>query len=264
MKRSAVVCLFVGVGLFVAAAGSLTIAQPETKIVRKVEVKTTVQPTKDAKPADAKPATPAQPGDAKKPPIDDKLEAARASAMAKNEHHERFKMFEGTWDCAMKFWEPGQPEFAGTGTMTNTLIHGGRYVQHEFKSEFMGDSFTGSGTWGFNNVTRKYEGTWCDNMTTGIMFSTGTYDEATKTYTSNCEFEQPGGGKVKQREVTTVVDKDKHVTTMYHQIGTEKENKIMELTYTRAKPAEKSATDAAADKANKEIDKIKSKIPGGK
>lgn len=265
MKRSSVLGLLGGLGLVFASA-SLVSAQPDLKDLKK-EVKKAVQPAKDAKPAETKPAAPAapaQPGDAKKAPTKEEMEEAWMKAMAKNEHHERFKTLEGTWDCAMKFWEPGQPEQTGKGSMTNTLIHDGRYVQHDFKGEFMGMPFTGSGLMGYNNATQKYEGTWCDNMGTGIMFSTGSYDEKTKTYTSTGEFDMPGMGKVKQREVTTIVDNDKHTMTMYHQIGAEKEMKVMELTYTRAKPVEKAATDTTVDKAKKELEKLKDKIPTGK
>lgn len=152
--------------------------------------------------------------------------------------------------------------------MVNTLIHDGRFVHHEFKGEFMGMAFTGSGTMGYNNATQKYEGTWCDNMSTGIMFSTGTYDEKTKTYTTTGEFDMPGMGKVKQRDVVTIIDNNKHTMVMYHQMGAEKEMKVMELTYTRVKAAEKAvektATDSAVDKAKKEVEKLKDKIPTGK
>ncbi|MBC7772890.1 MAG: DUF1579 domain-containing protein [Pyrinomonadaceae bacterium] len=262
MKRSNVICLFAGVGLLVGAAASFTTAQPDLKDVKK-DVKKAVQPAKDAKPTAATPSQPA--GDAKKMPSKEELDAAWMKAMELNEHHERFKVMEGNWDCAMKFWEPGSTEpQTGAGSMTNTLIHGGRYIQHEFKGEFMGMAFTGSGVFGYNNVTQKYEGTWCDNMSTAVMFSTGTYDEATKTYTINGEFEMTGMGKIKQRDVTTVTDNNKHTMVMYHQMGTEPEVKVMELTYTRAKATEKSATDATLDKARKEVDKLKDKIPTGK
>ena len=41
--------------------------------------------------------------------------------------------------------------------------------------------FKGMGVEGYDNVKKKFVGSWIDNMGTGIQFSDGTYDPATKT-----------------------------------------------------------------------------------
>lgn len=263
MKRSNLAGLLACAGLMVAGTLSVSsvLAQPTTKDLKKEATKL-VQPTKDAKPADPKAAAPTQP-DPKA------MEEAWMKLMEKNEHHERFKGMEGTWEAVVKHWmEPGAPAMEAKGSMVNTLIHDGRYVQHEFKGDMMGQPFTGSGTFGYNNATKQYEGTWIDNMGTGTMFMTGTYDEKTKTYTSTGEMDMgPGIGKVKMRDVVQIVDNDHHLQTMYHAFGGGPEAKVMEISYTRStgKKADASnAIDAAkgeAEKKTKEAaDKLKKEL----
>jgi len=261
VKRSGIVALVACVGMFVGITQAF---QPDTKQIKKEAIKA-VQPTKETKPVDAKPAAGAQPDPAA-------MQAAWEKAMAKNEHHERLKAFEGTWDAAIKTWmDPSQPPMESKGTMVSALIHDGRFVQHDYKGEFMGQAFTGSGTFGYNNVTQAYESTWCDNMSTAILFSTGKYDAPTKTFTSSGVFEMPGVGKVTQREVITVTDAEHHTMTMYHTMPGQPEAKVMEIAYTKAKPAAAasgSTLDTAAAEAKKKAqeaaDKVKKSIPTGK
>lgn len=260
MKRSILVgmTLCAGLGLTSVLSVSSVFAQPSTKDLKK-EAEKLIQPVKDAK--EVKPAAPAA-----APPDQAAMQEAWMKLMELNEHHERFKMMEGTWDAALKHWmDPAAPPMESKGTMTNTLIHGGRYVQHDFKGDFMGDTFTGSGTYGYNNATHKYEGTWTDNMGTGTMFMVGTYDEKTKTYTSTGEMNMgPSIGIIKMRDVVQIIDNDHHLQTMYHTMpGVPQEMKVMEISYSRAgaKKAEPTTgIDAAKDKLKEAADKIKKDI----
>ena len=43
--------------------------------------------------------------------------------------------------------------------------------------------FEGMGIVGYDNLLKKFVSVWIDNMGTGLMPGTGTYDAATKTYT---------------------------------------------------------------------------------
>ena len=71
-------------------------------------------------------------------------------------------------------------------------------------------TFKGMGIEGYDNVKKKFVGSWVDNMGTGIMTSEGDYDAATKTFTYTGEVEMIPGMKQKIREVLKVVDKDHH------------------------------------------------------
>ncbi|MBX3358278.1 MAG: DUF1579 domain-containing protein [Phycisphaeraceae bacterium] len=172
--------------------------------------------------------------------------------------HKRIAQLAGSWDAEVKMFEPGSTQPAvSRGTMVNTLVQGDRYLHHEYSGEFMGQPFTGAGNFGFNNATKKYEGTWFDSMSTGIMYSTGTYNDATKTYTLTGEFSGPGpDGTIvtfTQRETLQVVSPDKHVMTMYHGGPGMPESKAMEITYTRS-AGDKGATPASTGGVRKSIE----------
>ena len=105
---------------------------------------------------------------------------------------------------------------------------GGRYVRGEFAGEMMGQPFKGLGYFGYNNALKRYEGAWMDNGGTGIMFMTGTENELKGS------FYGPGGVEVKSRIVTKIISDDKSTMEMFHDMG-QGEQKVMEITYTRAK-----------------------------
>ena len=71
--------------------------------------------------------------------------------------------------------------------------------------------FKGMGVEGYDNAKQKFVASWIDNMGTGIQFSDGTYDPATKTFTYTSEIEMMPGMKTPVREVLKVTDKD-HMT----------------------------------------------------
>lgn len=181
----------------------------------------------------------AQPGNAGQPPADPMMEMMMEMAKPTAEHQAMAKMA-GTWDAAVKMFEPGTDKTEDSkGVMTNTLIHGGRFIHMDFKGEMWGGPFTGSGLWGYDKATKKYVSTWCDNWSTGIMVMTGTYDAASKTYTSEGDMAMPGpDGQVmqmKHRQIVKVISDDKHTMEMHGPGPDGKDMKFMEITYTRKK-----------------------------
>jgi hypothetical protein len=85
---------------------------------------------------------------------------------------------------------------------------------------------------GYDNVKKKFVSSWIDNMGTGIIFSEGTYDAATKTFTYHAEEEMMPGMKTKVREVIKITDNDHHLFEWYEDRGGT-EVKTMEIHYTR-------------------------------
>lgn len=173
------------------------------------------------------------------PPADPMMEMMMEMAKPGPEHKAMAKMA-GTWEAAVKMFEPGTDKAEESkGVMTNTLIHGGRYIHMDYKGEMWGDAFTGSGLWGYDNATKKYVSTWVDNWSTGIMVMTGTYDPATKTYTSEGDMAMPGpDGQVmqmKHRQTVKIISDDKHIMEMSGPGPDGKDMKFMEITYTRKK-----------------------------
>jgi uncharacterized protein DUF1579 len=163
-----------------------------------------------------------------------------------NENHKLLTSLDGTWSYTVKMWMDGdstkKPDIS-KGTATRKSIMDGRYVVMDVsgKMEMPGAdgkmksvTFKGQGTEGYDNVKKKFVGTWMDNMGTGIMMSEGDYDPATKTFTYTGEFEMMPGMKQKIREVVKVNDKD-HMDLEWYEDRGGQEAKTMEINYTRKK-----------------------------
>jgi hypothetical protein len=167
--------------------------------------------------------------------------------MAKlNENHKLITSLDGTWTYTVKMWMNGDPNSKpdiSKGTAVRKSIMDGRYVIMDVtgKMEMPGAdgkmkqvTFKGQGTEGYDNVKKKFVGTWLDNMGTGIMTSEGDYDAATKTFTYTGEVEMVPGMKQKIREVVKVTDKN-HMDFEWYEDRGGKEAKTMEINYTRKK-----------------------------
>ena len=120
------------------------------------------------------------------------------------------------------------------GTAEVKPVLDGRFVHEDFSGEFQGMPFRGVGVTGYDNVRKHYLSTWMDNFGTSIMTMTGSYDDATKTYTYTGQYPDPMTGKDKaMRIVMKVVDDNKHVSEFFDPAPDGKWTKTMELTYTR-------------------------------
>jgi hypothetical protein len=158
-------------------------------------------------------------------------------AMTPGAYHKQLDAMVGTWDTKVtSYMAPGAPPMSSTGTSTNKWIMGGRYVEQRFKGSFMGQPFEGLGYTGYDNVSGKYWGTWMDNMSTGMMSSTGTASEDGKSYTFTATMNDPMTGQVSQSEERiTVIDKDHHNFEMWGPGPDGKNFKMMQINYTRKK-----------------------------
>ena len=153
------------------------------------------------------------------------------------QHKQLSDQFIGTWDTRMTAWmDPSAPPMTETGKQVNTAVLGGRQVRMDFNGQFMGQPFEGVGYSGYDNVRGKYIGSWTDNMSTGVMMSSGDYDAATKTYTFRAEMPDmmKPGATIPIRETLRMIDADHHVMEMY-ELRDGKEVKTMMLEYSRAK-----------------------------
>jgi hypothetical protein len=163
-----------------------------------------------------------------------------------NENHKLLASLDGTWDCNIKMWMDGdtskKPEVSKSTAVRKSIMDG-RYVVMDVtgKMEMPGPdgtkkeiTFKGQGTEGYDNVKKKFVGTWMDNMGTGIMMSEGDYDPATKIFTYTGEIEPMPGMKQKIREVVKLTDKD-HMDFEWYEDRGGKEMKTMEINYTKKK-----------------------------
>ena len=163
-----------------------------------------------------------------------------------NENHKLLSSLDGNWNYTVKLWmnpNPSAPPQESKGTATRKSIMGGRYVMMDVsgKMQMPGEDgkmkdvmFKGMGMEGYDNVKKKFVASWVDNMGTGIEFSEGTYDPATKSFTYTAEIEAIPGMKTQVREVVKVTDNNHMMLEWYENQGGQ-EKKTMEISYTKKK-----------------------------
>lgn len=171
---------------------------------------------------------------------------------APGENHKLLEKGCGTWDAVVKANDPmtgKMSESKGVAVLTSVL--GGRFVQMHFTGEFMGTKFEGMGIYGYDNTDKKFTSSWMDTMSTSTMAGTGELSQDKKTITWHSSTNTPMG-KMETKEVQTFVD-DNTMTFVMYSIQAGKENKELEITYTRSKntqetPKVKDAKPADAPK----------------
>lgn len=150
--------------------------------------------------------------------------------------HNLLATMAGRWDARVRSWmEPDKPPMESNGTSEGKMILGGRFLQQDFTGDMMGMPFTGIGFTGYDNHTRKYVSTWMDSMGTAILFFEGTPGGDGKTITQESSYDDPIKGPMKWRSVTRFLDQDTHLFEMHSIDRSGKEEKMMEITYTRKK-----------------------------
>lgn len=156
-------------------------------------------------------------------------------AMAVGPQHAMLAEGAGEWRFALRAWmEPGGEPMVSEGVAVRSMELGGRVSEEVVTSSFMGMPFEGIGRTGYDNVTGKWWSTWTDNMSTGLMVMTGTWDEAAKSWTFTGEMADPMTGE--QQAMKMVVQqesKDRELVEMW-QAGPDGEMvKTMEMVYER-------------------------------
>jgi len=199
---------------------------------------TATSPVSAASPATAAPAA-GQPNQAEM--MQQMIELSKL-----NENHKLLAGLDGTWSYTVKMWmnpDPNAKPQESKGTAVRKSMMDGRFFVMDVtgKMDMPGPdgkkkemTFKGMGIEGYDNVKKKFVGTWVDNMGTGIMMSEGTYDPATTTFTYTGEYEAIPGMKQKIREVMKIADKD-HMSFEWYEDRGGKEAKTMEISYTRKK-----------------------------
>lgn len=154
-------------------------------------------------------------------------------------HHKALDHFIGKWDTACKVWMegPGKPPSETKGTSEVKWILGGRYMLEELKSEMMGMPHSGMGITGYDNFKKQYVGFWIDNMSTAMFNTLGEFDSSKKVLTALGKMDEPMTGEKDKlvKYVVQIIDKDKHVFSVYDLVGSANEFKVVEITYTRKK-----------------------------
>jgi len=159
--------------------------------------------------------------------------AAWQKAMTPGPQHAELASSAGDWDLALTMWmEPGAEPTKTTATATRTMLWD-RILVEDVQGDMMGMAFTGHGMTGYDNVTGEWWSTWMDNMSTGVMTSTGTWDEESGTATYWGESVDPMTGKPMKVRMVITPGADKETMVMYMTPEGGEEHKSMEIVYTR-------------------------------
>src|SRR5438876_8817204 len=201
--------------------------------------------TTSTSPAGASSSSAAQPAASGGQPNQQEMMKQMMEMSKLNENHKLLSSLDGNWNYSIKFWmnpDPNAKPQESKGTATRKSMMGGRYVVMDVagKMQMPGQDgkmkdvqFKGMGVEGYDNAKQKFVASWIDNMGTGIQFSDGTYDPATKTLTYTSEMEMMPGMKTSVREVLKIPDTDHMILEWYETHGGQ-EKKTMEINYTRA------------------------------
>lgn len=159
---------------------------------------------------------------------------AMMNAATPGESHQMLAKSAGAWTGTVTMWmQPGAPPTVSQAQATNEMIMGGRYLKSTNSGNVMGMPFEGVGITGYDNTKKQFVNSWIDNMGTGIMTMSGTWDAASKSIVYTGSMADPVSGKdMAFREVWKFVDNDHQVMEMYNQVDG-KEIKSMEIKYTR-------------------------------
>jgi hypothetical protein len=160
-----------------------------------------------------------------------KVEAAGTPGAA----HKALEPLVGDWNAEVKLWmAPDAPPNVSKGTAKSSWIMNGRFVQQEFKGEFMGKPFRGMGLTGYDNMKKKYSSFWVDEVSTSMFTSEGKGDSAGKVITFEGTYACPETGELEKpsKQVVRIVSRDKHIYEMYDP-AKGANSKTMEITYTR-------------------------------
>jgi len=174
-----------------------------------------------------------------KAPAMSKEQQAMMQAMEKagevRPEHKQLDYFVGDWSATTSmFMDPKAPPQKTEGKSHSETMMGGRYLRMKYEGSFEGQSFTGEGFLGFDNVKNKFFNTWIDSMSTSFWLAYGTYDAAAKSYTFQGEmadFAKPGAN-MKVRQVVHIVDPT-HYTFEWYEMHGGKEAKTLQIDYTK-------------------------------
>jgi hypothetical protein len=153
--------------------------------------------------------------------------------------HQLLAKLKGSYEARMKVWMgPGEPK-ESTAKTKRTVIMDGLFLQENHSGDFLGMPFKGMGIVGYDTLKKKYIMGWIDNFGTSLVVAEGTYDSAAKAWTYVGEEENPQMGKMKMRDVLTMVSDTEQRLEMYRTpVGKDgKEFKMIEVTYFRVPEA---------------------------
>ncbi|WP_051293588.1 DUF1579 domain-containing protein [Pseudoduganella violaceinigra] len=169
------------------------------------------------------------------PPDEKAAMEAMTKASTPGEAHKKLEALAGKFTVKSKMWmDPSKPPEESDGATERKWIMGNRYLEENYQGKFMGQAFDGLGIQGYDNVTKKYFGSWIDSGSTSMTLAHGTMNGNTIKYKGMMS-EPMMGKEVPYTMNIVIADNDNHKLEMWGPGPNGKEMKWMEMSYTRVK-----------------------------
>ncbi len=157
------------------------------------------------------------------------------AAMSPSAGHARLMPMVGTWRATTTLtMAPGAPPQVHGGTSVHRLVLGGRYLEQIYKGMAMGMPFEGIGYTGYDNVQKRYVGTWMDTFGTGLMTSLGVGNPTDERIDCVAEAIEPSGQKRVFETIVRIQNHGRHSYEMWTKGPTGKKHRTMIVEYERA------------------------------
>ena len=193
----------------------------------------------------AKPEPKAKPSAKTKPAAAPKRKSAAVSeaemmaqwqqAMTPSPGHARLMPMVGTWKATTTFtMAPGAPDQVHGGTSIHRMVLGGRYLEQIYKGMAMGMPFEGIGYTGYDNVQKRYVGTWMDTFGTGLMNCVGVGHPTDEKLDFVAESFEPSGNKKVFDAIVRIRNHGHHSYEMWTKGPNGKPYRVMLVEYERA------------------------------
>lgn len=155
--------------------------------------------------------------------------------MTPGDMHKIMMSWDGTWEAeVLSYMDPSAPPQKSAATNTVTSVFNGLYQITELKGNIMGMPFEGRGTLAYDNGKKIFINTWIDNLGSGIIYMTGSWDAESNTlHLKGTQTDPMTGGDAPIREELKIIDENTQHLTMYGPGMDGSEMKFMEATYKR-------------------------------
>lgn len=151
--------------------------------------------------------------------------------------HARLRDYVGSWVTRQTDWLPdGKKWNEADGTATYHLVLGGRFVQEDYVTSLDGHPFHAMGLLGFDRQAKAYRLVWMDDLNTGFLTLSGTFDGTGRLLTLLGGLPAGTTGQVTTagwRVTDTWWDPNHHAVVWWGQGPTGEPVKLSQILYTR-------------------------------
>jgi uncharacterized protein DUF1579 len=151
--------------------------------------------------------------------------------------HRELAALEGKWNSRTRVWEsPGAKPLEFAGSAEYRMILGGRFLQLESRSLVNGIEDHGLGIYGYDAFKEKYSFYYIHDGETQALVGLGDRD-STGAVTFSVAMDMPVAGESAKpiRTVLRTVSASRHVFEMHQRYIDDREWKVVEITYDRAR-----------------------------